>query len=116
MDKTKLNELAAKAMGWVNSIDPVGNSGWLDASGIFHDVVKNPATCADDALVLLEKVAVGSVCEGWNMEVRTPNGKRRFAVDCDGCWGNADTAALAMTFCALRAFGIPESEIQEALK
>lgn len=115
MNDAKLNALAAEVMGftplaqvgkpqhWYLRPDKTVVEGW------------NPATCADDALTLLEKtcgtewwqLAKSYAGEGYTCDsgaVKEPYSRY------------AETPALAMCFCALRAAGIPETEIQEALK
>lgn len=116
MNSQKLNELAAKAMGWElqteGTIQPywaikrggelIGTTGWFKDDW-------NPSTCADDALVLLEKM-----CEGrWFLK----HWKGGFSCGpIPDEWAVTSVSApLAMTLCALRAAGIPESEIQGAL-
>lgn len=141
MDNTKLNALAGRAMGWVLNIemfhDGLEYARWVNAndnsSTLYYDHISqsiwrdpqfqplacrqwNPSTCADDALMLLTKACASG---NWTLEARRSThyeGKTRYSCESYGTWGYADTTPLAMALCALRAAGISETEIQEALK
>lgn len=113
MNYSKLNELAAKAMGWEWS----GRFGWMMNGTPVHsrlDYTWSPSTCADDALVLLEKAAQG---KGYSIYM-FPEEKKPYDVELevDKRCTDESTLPLAMTVAALRAFGIPEPEIQSAMK
>lgn len=119
MNYQRLNELAAKAMGWTligwGKCEPSApfyqNE---DGESTFSTSTWNPSTCADDALVLLEKVAQG---KGYSIYM-FPEEKKPYNVELEVfkyCTGEK-TLPVAMTVAALRASGIPEYEIQEALK
>lgn len=118
MNYQRLNELAAKAMGWhyMNKFSEFSQAdAWCSDEAVQRPIGDwNPSTCADDALTLLEHVV-----EGWGYWT---------VAKCSGCYvakidGNgrlisdeAETAPLAITICALRATGIPLSEITAAMK
>lgn len=138
MDNTKLNDLAGRAMGWEqewkgypgysNREPPIGIMRWkgsflkhayanLPWAEFEKDLMSrpwNPSTCADDALMLINKAVERwgywslDKCSGC-YEAVTQGGNREFT-------GEAETPALSLTLCALRAAGISETEIQEALK
>lgn len=121
MDNTKLNELAAKAMGWTFvAYAPHGfaSSLWDKGGGkVSIPGDWNPAECADDALVLLEKIAEGNewhfgATQGqkYGAQIRRNKSDRKIIS------ALAETPSLAMTLCALRAAGISETEIADALK
>lgn len=122
MNYQRLNELAAKAMGYEELHLPKdgGRNPFVMYSrpGMDNIVTSdwNPSTCADDALVLLEKSTARTGRKGWKL-MRMNDGDYGCVIP----WnrkgqGTELTAPLAMTLCALRAAGISESEIQEALK
>lgn len=123
MDNTKLNELAARAMGWKLFSPPHLNYAkiWATKDGIIQCPVGewNPAGCADDALVLLTKAAGTQRYELCNVgeSMAGQDGKCRwYCVINIGRTAFAETAALAMTLCALRASPeVTEEQIQEAL-
>lgn len=115
MNTQKLNELAAKAMGWERYTDtsmpgyPVGMYKKPDGTKLFFRTW-NPCVLAEDALSLIEQVI----------------GPATWRVEHDDCqylaqeyskntFGRATTFPLAMTLCALRAAGIPESDIEACL-
>lgn len=127
MDNTKLNELAAKAMGWVLEITP-SRKEYIWHTPNQQDGIYarnwNPAGCADDAMTVLIKTSIGwakwilicdsdpipSIYECWIQDLDDDGVDRR------RCYSKAYTAPLAMTLCALRASPeVTEEQIQEAM-
>lgn len=118
MNTQKLNELSAKAMGWTKEYDRDMELHFYQRSdGKFAMMCAgwHPSECADDALVLLDRVcgtewwqlAKSDAGEGYTCDsgaIKAPYSRY------------AETPALAMLFCALRIAGIHESEIEDALK
>lgn len=114
MNITKLNELAAKAMGWNRrSIDGGATTAWCNAEGKFAAYYHwSPATCADDALTLGAKL-----CSEMPWKLEWDEKSKTFLCDIIGAadFGRGKEAPKAMTICFLRAAGISEAEIGEAL-
>jgi len=125
----KLNELAAKAMGWYESIETVGDMliRWYgnDAQTFTQRVTDwNPSTDLNDAAEFLEKITNGNPWylvkhDKENLYLKETrlfwycyaDGEKKQAHS-----GYAETEALAKCLCALRAANISEQEIQDALK
>lgn len=106
MDKQRLNELAAKAMGWHKGF----YASWEDDNGKFMEKINkwNPAECADDALALLENMAD---MNAWVIEsVPTRSGLYFCRIDAADAQGDEKTLPLAMLVCALRCFGTPKTK------
>ena len=124
MNTSKLNELAAQAMGWtkVANIPPNFVSSVWDMKGgkVVIPGDWNPCEDLNDASALLEKVAL-KINDGWMVDCRPHETPKMYF-----CWfgpwdqeeflASGETEALAKTLCALRASGIPESSITEAMK
>ena len=130
MNTTKINELAAKAMGWKLVKAPThwqcdgagkDDEAWQIPGRPLDDgqlqcrrcsSVPNCAECADDALVLLEHCCTRG---GWQLNhLGTMN--YHCSMTSMIAEGEAGTAPLAITLCALRAAGIPEPEITAAME
>lgn len=117
---TKLNELAGRAMGWELSsgIDMYSDGQWFTGSHESPDTQRqyhewNPSTDLNDAAELLEYAAD---MNAWVVEsVPTRDGLYFCRIDAVDAQADEKTLALAMTLCALRVFGIPEQELQEAM-
>lgn len=116
MNIQKLNYLAGRAMGWTlsNGIDMYSDGKWFTGSPDSphtecQEYEWNPSTCADDALVLLEKKYGAWFLKAWKGGYSCGPLNGEWAV-------TAVTVPLAMTLCALRAAGIPESEITAAME
>lgn len=114
----KLNALAARAMGWHRAGHALSGPYWEGKDVLIEIAEWNPAIRFDDSCRMLE-----TILKGRSYEMRSNGG----AWDCitnpinefDFEYPKAlifDTAPLAMTVCALRAAGIPESEITAAMK
>lgn len=105
IDTDKLNQLAAKAMGYE----------FTDAQ--LRVVKWNPVGCADDALMLLEKVAkygfeIVAYGEGADYFVTAKSNPEPFTENVFAT-SHGETAPLAMTLCALRAEGVSDAEMGE---
>ncbi len=123
MNYIKLNELAAQAMGWV----PYLIDGW---QGGAPDFVKikfredwNPCGDLNDASALLEKVADKRRWEIKSYEKFDDDKRTYFHVRIVNHMSGPkikktkfhhESQPVAITLCALRASGIPESSITEA--
>lgn len=124
MNHSRLNELAAiKGMGWrLNQhygdkehypyqmyerpgLDAIPKHEW------------NPSTSADDALVLIAKISKrwqldtwpGTLVQTYSCGIYNEDGEEQYGA-------RGDSAALVLCLTALRAAGIPESEIAAAMK
>lgn len=116
MNYSKLNELAAKAMGY--SVDPDGSTwqpvegeseGWREIEKAFE-----PSTCADDALMLINKIGDR---DDWECSYHFGEDNYDvYNVFIGAYAASSDSMPLAMTLCALRAAGISESEITAAME
>jgi hypothetical protein len=112
----KLNELAARAMGWLKTDD-----GWENPDPMTDDdkykslMVWRPSIDLNDAAELLEKCSRNGA---WtcNRNMSEEPAARYWVADNGGYQAWAATMPLAMTICALRASGVSETEISDALK
>lgn len=113
MNYIKLNELAAKVMGWTEDRPDA----W-DIPGEDRILFKNewnPCEDLNDASALLEKVVPAK--NSWAANKLPANEEGELYWACTGIIeAYAPTEALAKTLCALRASDIPESSITEATK
>ena len=116
MNYIKLNELAAQVMGWRKAGHALSGPYWEGKGEIIERRNWSPSTKYDDAEKLLERVLAGRVYEtrktghGYDVITMPIN-------EFDFNYPKAlkfETLPLAMTVCALRASGIPESSITEA--
>jgi hypothetical protein len=120
---SKLDILAGKAMGWELSsgIDMYSDDQWFSGSKEnphteCQEYEWNPSTCTDDALILLEKISK-SKSLWWNCYQAMNYRVQLVDVnDNEHYFGAELTLPFAMTVCALRASGVSEKEIQDALK
>lgn len=117
MNYSKLNELAAKAMGWrhtgLNPMDLI-RPAWLKDVDV-HDFARyvddwDPASCVDDAFMLLEKVT------GNNYTIERVEGSVWVHAHITDSQSNEKPLCIAITLCSLTAAGIPESEITAAME
>lgn len=111
----KLDALVAeKVMGWrivfvIQGEEDDPAWGTPEGRKSFH-----PSTDLNDALRALEHVA-----DGWDVlriSKKWTDQSKCFCVRTGIVSGYADTLAMAMCLCALRASGCSEAEIEEALK
>ena len=105
----KLNELAARAMGY-------DYPAWRAAHAPVDYEAFSPSTDMNDAAELLEKVTGGYYWEISKGPVEMY--KARACSRANGQWFSAQSDSIAKTIClcALRAAGIPEQELQEAMR
>lgn len=120
MNYSKLNELAAKVMGWTDRVELNGSftAWWSGENGQNRKKEDwNPSICADDALILLEKIAGNEGIMLHKLKKRYGNWVcwLKSGANCRAFY-EAKSAPLAMTLCALRAADIPESEITAAME